>query len=1196
MKILADRIVLWFFFLMVFVPAWANASPKNAIMDYTSATEAQLAWINKNFSLKIAGKNPNNPDMLWMGYYDIHGPGRLSEARDLKDWALDNKLNSEEILIHAKNNYTSTLGAASWVGLDKFDAFELDPLDNSKAKNGVLLETSPGIFTDKTEIAYNGTFPYTAVNSNFYLGYSEPFDKANFIFSAAAAGLSGTWQYWNGTKWDSLVIADGTSSMSVNGSITFTPPSDWTVTSINGSLRKYFIRFLFISATKAPIVKMVKGDDWRRYGGTNPLKDCHGWDSTSATIINAGTPLAYNPTPPTTATAKFPYQARIAYWSSNRFIANPADKQQVKGVIKRTWSEFVAYTTNQQIKQNGWTGLMGDDGETNGIFNGISYSNTDFVDKTTNTWLIENISRYEDIVNAFYAINPIAKFGLNGQGKTLVMKGGWSLAEYHTFVYKTANPRGITVGDGATKYMCYDDYLPENNPNGIFGLLIYEDTVDKLPVRNPWTKSTTYVINSKIKVTVNSVEHSFICTQAGTSGAIDPVWTFEGNPILDGTAKWVYQGGIVAWDRSNRGPLLALSKHLIASNVNTYFSYYTRGGYVYSESDDVILNDNTVVHLATQPVPPLATVKRWGTWFPAMSVDFGVPDITGWNSGIRSFTWKLGADIGGGSDVWRRDYTNAVVLHRPSTGDTTGPQLSTPSISIDLGGTFYPLYADGTIGGEITSIALRNGEGAILMRSPILPSQTTYPDTTVPTPSISSPVNGTIVSGKVAVTIASNDNVGVTKVELYVNNLLQSADLSPNASNFAWDTSSVVNGSYILSAKAYDAAGNVGQSANVSVTVNNPVPDIAAPTVTAFSMPAAATSLTVVINGFTASDNVGVTGYLVAEGSVPPSLDAAGWTTSAPTSFTFSGYGSKTAYAWAKDAAGNLSNGLGRSVVITQSDLIVPTASITSPLVGAVMRGITTVNVVAADNAAVSKVELYINGKLFDTKIAAPYSFTWNTTTLANGSYTLSAKAYDAAGNIGQSVPVTVMVNNADITLPTAALTSPVSGGVVAGTATVNATAGDNVGVAKVEFYVNGTLRSTDTAAPYNFAWNTATFANGSYTLSAKAYDAAGNVGQSASVTVTVNNIVKDTIAPVVSAFSSINVRFSPGVVLTATATDNVGVVKMTVTANGRQIASANAAKISWTFKDLAPGKYTVVIRAYDAAGNVGSKTATVWR
>jgi beta-lactamase superfamily II metal-dependent hydrolase len=93
-----------------------------------------------------------------------------------------------------------------------------------------------------------------------------------------------------------------------------------------------------------------------------------------------------------------------------------------------------------------------------------------------------------------------------------------------------------------------------------------------------------------------------------------------------------------------------------------------------------------------------------------------------------------------------------------------------------------------------------------------------------------------------------------------------------------------------------------------------------------------------------------------------------------------------------------------------------------------------------------------------------------------------------------------------DTTPPTTSITAPLNGATVSGTTTVTASASDNVGVTKVEFYLDGALKSTDTTSPYSWSWDTTGTANGSHTLTSKAYDAALNVGTSAAVGVTVSN------------------------------------------------------------------------------------------
>jgi hypothetical protein len=93
--------------------------------------------------------------------------------------------------------------------------------------------------------------------------------------------------------------------------------------------------------------------------------------------------------------------------------------------------------------------------------------------------------------------------------------------------------------------------------------------------------------------------------------------------------------------------------------------------------------------------------------------------------------------------------------------------------------------------------------------------------------------------------------------------------------------------------------------------------DTTAPTVTAFTIPSTASSLTVNISTFTASDNVGVTGYLITESGATPNLDNPLWSESAWTAYTFDSDGAHTLYAWAKDAAGNISSSANDSVTIT---------------------------------------------------------------------------------------------------------------------------------------------------------------------------------------------------------------------------------------------------------------------------------------
>jgi len=141
------------------------------------------------------------------------------------------------------------------------------------------------------------------------------------------------------------------------------------------------------------------------------------------------------------------------------------------------------------------------------------------------------------------------------------------------------------------------------------------------------------------------------------------------------------------------------------------------------------------------------------------------------------------------------------------------------------------------------------------------------------------------------------------------------------------------------------------------------------------------------------------------------------------------------------------------------------------------------------------------------------------TTAANNGTYTLTARARDAAGNTTTSAPVTVTIDN---TAPTVSLSAPANGATVAGTVTLTAAAADNTGVTGVQFLVNNIVIADDTSGPYSLSVPTTAANNGTYTLTARARDAAGNTTTSAPVTITVDNT-----APVISLIGDINLTGS---------------------------------------------------------------------
>jgi aqualysin 1 len=92
-----------------------------------------------------------------------------------------------------------------------------------------------------------------------------------------------------------------------------------------------------------------------------------------------------------------------------------------------------------------------------------------------------------------------------------------------------------------------------------------------------------------------------------------------------------------------------------------------------------------------------------------------------------------------------------------------------------------------------------------------------------------------------------------------------------------------------------------------------------------------------------------------------------------------------------------------------------------------------------------------------------------------------------------------------DTAPPTVAVASPSIGAPVTGTTTLSADVRDDVGIAQVAWFVDGTLVGASATAPYALSWDSRTVGNGTHALAARAFDRAGNAGE-AQVAITVTN------------------------------------------------------------------------------------------
>lgn len=203
----------------------------------------------------------------------------------------------------------------------------------------------------------------------------------------------------------------------------------------------------------------------------------------------------------------------------------------------------------------------------------------------------------------------------------------------------------------------------------------------------------------------------------------------------------------------------------------------------------------------------------------------------------------------------------------------------------------------------------------------------------------------------------------------------------------------------------------------------------------------------------------------------------------------------------------------------------------------------------------------------------------------------------DAAAAVSAALASTA----ADTAPPSASITSPGASSTVSGVVNIDASAADNVGIARVELRANNGLVATDSVAPFQFSWNSVGVANGNASLVVTAYDAAGNSRTSSAVTVTVANaVVADMTPPVVAIVNPKSGQVSGTVQVSLNASDNAGDsgIQQSLYIDGVLKASGAGAALSyaWNTRKVKVGIHTLLAVAKDSAGNSSSVTMQVNR
>ena len=360
-------------------------------------------------------------------------------------------------------------------------------------------------------------------------------------------------------------------------------------------------------------------------------------------------------------------------------------------------------------------------------------------------------------------------------------------------------------------------------------------------------------------------------------------------------------------------------------------------------------------------------------------------------------------------------------------------------------------------------------------------------DTTPPSVALVFPADGATLGGTVTLSADADDDFGVVGVVFELDGAaIGNGTLGTSGGpwTLSWNTTAVNEGGHSLRARASDAAGNSTLSAarSIQIAQNLPVLDE------------------------TVSDRDGNgDGYDESGWSGGFVLDAANATV---------GVGnSQSLYGEARSGSGCQ---VGTRTTTLQRNVLLGSAPVLSYARRLDLKANTNTSYSAA-------FRLRVAGATVDQQVVTYATYlesAWvrreaiDLSAWAGQAVTLQAEV-SATANVCLEAYAKVWLDDlrianaeqsTDTTPPTVQLTAPTNGSTVSGVISLVASASDDVGVAKVEFHANGSLLGQRTAPPYSFDWDTASVADGSYALMARAYDAAGNVGSDDDTTVIVTN------------------------------------------------------------------------------------------
>ena len=338
-----------------------------------------------------------------------------------------------------------------------------------------------------------------------------------------------------------------------------------------------------------------------------------------------------------------------------------------------------------------------------------------------------------------------------------------------------------------------------------------------------------------------------------------------------------------------------------------------------------------------------------------------------------------------------------------------------------------------------------------------------------------------------------------------------------------------------------------------------------------------------------ASDNVAVTLVRVLVDG-----EELGAATGEPFEFTWDTSqdtnGTHAVRAVAADAAGNEAE-TSISVDVDNGGLPAGAVTLTNPVDGSTVCGSITATASALPD--VVEVVFAVDDISIGTDAATPFTAQWDTAAFSDGTHVVRVVGSDGLGNEAQDSATVQVQNGGDFcdNLPTISITEPADNAVVDGTIDITATASDDKGVRRVEFFLDGGMFLSDDVIPYAAELDTTAFDEGPHNLRAVAYDTSEQTSQA---NITINF---DRTAPAVSFVSPAANAVINGIAsVEVDASDNIGLAGVELFVDGNSEGGLNAAPFAWSIDTslLDSGPVELLAVATDLGGRSGQATRTV--